>query len=61
MAKLEYLHTLMSELKGKKQNVVTKERVDSIETLTKTLGEHYREKRERYAVDHPRFYDRDFP
>ena len=27
--------------------------------LRKTLGEHYRQKREHYGLDHPDFYDSD--
>ncbi len=33
--------------------------VDPLPRLRKTLGEHYRKKREHYGLDHPDFYDSD--
>jgi hypothetical protein len=33
--------------------------VDPIQRLRKTLGEHYRRKREHYGLDHPDFYESD--
>jgi hypothetical protein len=33
--------------------------VDPLPRLKKTLGEHYRKKREHYGLDHPDFYDSD--
>jgi hypothetical protein len=33
--------------------------VDPVVRLRKTLGEHYRKKREHYGVDHPDFYESD--
>lgn len=59
LGKLNYMSELMEELAGKEAYVQPDEEVDSISTLEKTLGEHYQEKRERYAIDYPRFYDRD--
>lgn len=59
LAKLNYVNELMEELVGKEAFVLPEEEVDSISTIEKTLGEHYQEKRERYAIDYPRFYDRD--
>ena len=33
--------------------------MDPLRRLRKTLGEHYRHKREHYGLDHPDFYDTD--
>ncbi|MFQ5801339.1 MAG: putative zinc-binding metallopeptidase [Candidatus Methylomirabilales bacterium] len=57
--KLEYVDALMREIAGQKPQVTTKERIDPLPRLRKTLREHYREKRERYGLDYPNFYDRD--
>ena len=37
----------------------SKRQVDPLPRLRKTLGEHYRKKREHYGLDHPDFYDSD--
>ena len=39
--------------------VTSKRQVDPLPRLRKTLGEHYRKKREHYGLDHPDFYDSD--
>ncbi|HZL87247.1 MAG TPA: putative zinc-binding metallopeptidase [Pirellulaceae bacterium] len=57
--KLEYVDRLMSEIRGTRPKVLSREHVDSLKDLTKTLGEHYQQKRDRYGLDHPRFFDRD--
>lgn len=57
--KLQYVDELMRSLVGKAPSVSSKERVDPIGRLQKTLRDHYREKRERYGVDYPNFYERD--
>lgn len=59
LKKLEYMDALMTDLAGARPAVRTKERVDPISRLRKTLREHYAEKRRRFGVDHPTFYDRD--
>ena len=59
LKKLEYVHQTMMEINGRKPLVNSKMHIDPINTLTKTLGEHYKQKRQYYAVDHPSFYDRD--
>ena len=33
--------------------------MDPLPRLRKTLGEHYKKKREHYGLDHPDFYDSD--
>jgi hypothetical protein len=57
--KLEYVHALMGEIHEEKPKVISREHVDSVRKIRKTLGEHYQEKRQRYGVEYPDFYDQD--
>jgi hypothetical protein len=57
--KLEYMDRLMRELAHKRPTVTTRRQVDPLSKLRKTLGEHYRAKREHYGLDHPDFYESD--
>jgi len=57
--KLEYMDRLMRELARRRPTMKSKRVVDPLARLRKTLGEHYRKKREHYGLDHPDFYDRD--
>ena len=57
--KLEFVDELMSEIAGQKPKMTSRERIDPLRELRKTLGEHYRQKREYYGVEHPHFYDND--
>ena len=57
--KLEYLDGLMRRLAKKRPRIRTKKQVDPLSRLRKTLGEHYRKKREHYGLDHPDFYESD--
>ena len=57
--KLEYMDRLMREIAKRRPSVKSKRVVDPLPRLKKTLGEHYRKKREHYGLDHPDFYDRD--
>ena len=59
LQKLEYVDELMEELKTLRPRVRTREQVDPLSSLRKTLREHYAEKREQYAVHFPDTYDRD--
>jgi hypothetical protein len=59
LKKLEYVDDLMMEICQRKALVATRQRMDPVRKLRKTLREHYMEKRRRYEVDHPHFYDRD--
>lgn len=59
LKKLEYMDSLMEEIRGQPPPVVCRERVEAISRLRKTLEEHYREKRRRYGLDYPNVYDRD--
>jgi hypothetical protein len=57
LRKLEYVDTLMEELRGTRPPVQSRERVAPISQLTSTLREYYEEKRALYAVDYPSTYD----
>jgi len=57
--KLEYMDRLMRELASARPRVKSKRQVDPLPRLKKTLGEHYRKKREHYGLDHPDFYESD--
>jgi hypothetical protein len=57
--KLEYLDGLLRRLATRRPRIRTKRQVDPVERLRKTLGEHYRKKREHYGLDHPDFYESD--
>jgi hypothetical protein len=57
--KLEYLDGLLRRLAKRRPRIRTKRQVDPLGRLRKTLGEHYRKKREHYGVDHPDFYESD--
>jgi hypothetical protein len=50
---------LMRELASRRPIVTSKRQVDPLARLKKTLGEHYRKKREHYGLDHPDFYESD--
>lgn len=57
--KLEYMDRLMRELARSRPSVTSRRTVDPLRRLRKTLGEHYRRKREHYGLDHPDFYESD--
>jgi hypothetical protein len=57
--KLEYMDRLMGEVARTRPRVKSTREVDPLPRLRKTLGEHYRRKREHYGLDHPDFYDSD--
>jgi len=57
--KVEYMDRLMRELARKRPLVNSRRKVDPLERLKKTLGEHYKQKREHYGLDHPDFYESD--
>ena len=59
LRKLEYVDHLMRELARRKPVVKSRREVDPLRRLRKTLGEHYKNKREHYGLDHPDFYDSD--
>ena len=49
----------MRDTARRRPRIRSKRQVDPIERLRKTLGEHYRKKREHYGLDHPDFYESD--
>ena len=57
--KLDYMDRLMRELVHARPRVTSKRQVDPLPRLRRTLGEHYRRKREHYRLDHPDFYESD--
>jgi len=57
--KLEYMDKLMRDVSRKRPVIKSKRLVDPLQRLKKTLGEHYRKKREHYGLDHPDFYESD--
>ncbi len=59
LRKLEYMDRLMRVLRRTRPRVTSRRQVDPLSRLKKTLGEHYRKKREHYGLDHPDFYDSD--
>ncbi len=59
LKKLQYVDELMAEIAAEKPSLTSRLRVDPLSRLTQTLAEHYEKKQARYAVDHPRVYDRD--
>lgn len=59
LAKLEYMDALMRSLRGRTPLVENFEEVDPLRRLRHTLRRHYRRKRRRQGVEHPKFYDRE--
>ncbi|GKS56959.1 hypothetical protein YTPLAS18_04860 [Nitrospira sp.] len=59
MKKLEYMDGIMTALAGARPAVTTKQRVDTLPRLRRTLREHYARKQEHYGSPHPTIYDRD--
>ena len=57
--KVEYMDRLMRAIARTRPRVTSKRQVDPLPRLKKTLGEHYRAKREHYGLDHPDFYESD--
>jgi Putative zinc-binding metallo-peptidase len=59
LRKLEYMDRLMRQLGAWRPRVSSRRRVDPLHRLKKTLGEHYRRKREHYGLEHAYFYESD--
>ncbi|MFO0897964.1 MAG: putative zinc-binding metallopeptidase [Pirellulales bacterium] len=55
--KLEYVAELMREIQGKKPLVSSREHVDPLRSIRKTLGEHYEQKRKLYGMEIPNLHD----
>jgi hypothetical protein len=56
--KLEYVQHLMSRLIGRKPARTGRRQVEPLNSLKKTLREHYRRKRAYYAINWPASYER---
>ena len=59
LKKLEYVDRLMGEIAGAPPVTKSRRQVEPIRALRRTLGAHYKHKREHYGVEHPNFTDRD--
>jgi hypothetical protein len=57
--KLEYVDELMEEIKGQARRNRRRDKVEPLAELRTSLREHYRRKREQYAVERGAYYDRD--
>lgn len=57
LQKLEYVDSLMRELMGARPLVDNRERIEPLSEITRTLGEHYRQKSDHYALQRPDLYD----
>ena len=57
LRKLEYVDQLMLQISGKRPIVRNSELIEPLRDNRRTLGEHYRRKRERYEFDQPEAYD----
>ena len=59
LEKLEYVDELMTEIRDEVRPVRSRRQVEPLRELNLTLDEHYRKKRENYAVNWIGYYDRD--
>lgn len=59
LGKLKYVAQVLADLSGVAPPNRRREQVDPLSKLTRTLGEHYELKRQRYLFAGPKMYDRD--
>lgn len=59
LEKLEYVDELVREIAGRPPRNKQRRQVEPLSQARLTLREHYRLKREHYAVEWPAYYDRD--
>jgi hypothetical protein len=59
LRKLEYVDELMREIAGREPRLRGGGEVEPLRSLTKTLREHYRQRRESYGTGELELYDRD--
>jgi hypothetical protein len=57
LQKLQYVDELMQALRDEVPAVMNRDLIEPLSENTMTLGEHYRRKRARYAMDTPDAYD----
>ncbi len=58
LKKLEFVDELMAEISEEKPKVLSREHVDSVRAMRRTLRKHYDEKHKRYGLDLPNTFDR---
>lgn len=59
LRKLQYMERLMSDIAGHTPPIQNKKVLDPLQSITKTLGEHYAERKAKYGRETPSFYDKD--
>ncbi len=59
LKKLEYVDRVMGEIGSERPKVRSRNTVEPVHKIRKTLREHYRERRDRYAIDRPSALDRE--
>ena len=59
LKKLEYVDALMREVADREPLVTSRQVLEPLPQLRRTLRQHYKQKRAHYGVDRPNFYDRD--
>jgi hypothetical protein len=59
LRKLQYVDQLMKKISRSKLQNWTRKRDEPLPELKITLEQYYRQKRKRYSLDYPPFYDRD--
>lgn len=59
LRKLELVNELITGIEGVVPPVRTRQRIDPLNQLRRTLRTHYRSKQRKYGADGPDFYDRD--
>lgn len=59
LQKLQYVDEVMDELDGVKPPPKPRTTMEPLHSLTTTLGQHYRDKQKRFAVEAPTVFDRE--
>lgn len=59
LKKLEYVDELMADVGWRKPIVATKRVIEPVHRLSKTLAEHYADRRRKYTIKFPNTYDAD--
>jgi hypothetical protein len=55
--KLEFVASLMNEIRRQRPKVISREKIEPLSKIRKTLAEHYAEKCEMYGTSYPDLYD----
>ncbi|HEX9894927.1 MAG TPA: putative zinc-binding metallopeptidase [Gemmatimonadales bacterium] len=59
LQKLEYVDELMRDVGDAKPIVSSRQQVDPLRSIRKTLAQHYEARRKLYTIEYPETYDRD--